>query len=89
VSTPQVLASLRHCQHGRCGCLTDQYDRLEDMTIHTNSDNLTLRLHPARDNASTPMNSSPAWTTPSPKRRATDLTRGERLERGQIEPAIS
>jgi hypothetical protein len=44
--TPQVLASLQDCQHGRCGCPTDQYDRLEEMTIHTGPDELTIRLHP-------------------------------------------
>ena len=46
--TPQVLASLRDCRHGRCRYATDQYDRLEDMTIHTHPDVLTIRLHPRR-----------------------------------------
>ncbi len=44
--TPQLLASLQDCQHGRCGCPTDQYQRLEDITIHTDPDELTIRLHP-------------------------------------------
>lgn len=44
--TSQLLASLQDCQHGRCGCPTDQYDRLEDMTIHTDPDELTIRLRP-------------------------------------------
>jgi hypothetical protein len=41
-----LLASLQDCQHGRCDCPTDQYERLEDMAIHTNADQLTIRLHP-------------------------------------------
>lgn len=44
--TPQLMASLQDCQQGRCGCPTDQYDRLEDMTIHTDLDQLTIRLRP-------------------------------------------
>lgn len=42
----RVLASLQDCQQGRCGCPTDQYDRLADMTVHTDADRLTIRLHP-------------------------------------------
>jgi hypothetical protein len=44
--TPQLLASLQDCQHGRCTCPTDQYDRLEDLTIHSHPDVLTIRLRP-------------------------------------------
>lgn len=43
---PAVLASLQDCQQGRCGCPTDQYDRLENMAIQTGADELTIRLHP-------------------------------------------
>ena len=43
---PQVLAALQECQHGRCGCPTDQYDRLEGMTVANHLDELTIRLHP-------------------------------------------
>ena len=43
---PQLLASLRDCQQGRCGCPTDQYDRLEDMAVQTDTDDVTIRLHP-------------------------------------------
>ncbi|HEY3089769.1 MAG TPA: hypothetical protein VGJ59_17095 [Jatrophihabitantaceae bacterium] len=42
---PQLLDSLHDCQHGRCGCRTDQYERLEEMTIRTDVDELTIRLH--------------------------------------------
>jgi hypothetical protein len=44
--TPKLLASLQDCQQGRCGCPTDQYERLEDMAIHTGAEELTIRLHP-------------------------------------------
>ena len=30
---PQVLASLQECQEGRCGCPTDQYDRLASIEV--------------------------------------------------------
>lgn len=43
---PQLLDSLQGCQQGRCGCPTDQYERLEQMTIRTEIDELTIRLHP-------------------------------------------
>ena len=42
----QLLASLQHCQEGRCGCPTDQYDRLEDMVVQTDPDKVTIQLHP-------------------------------------------
>ena len=45
---PQLLAALADCQQGRCGCPTDEYERLEDMTIKTGVDDVTIRLH-ARD----------------------------------------
>lgn len=44
--TPQLLAALEDCQQGRCGCPTEQYERLEDMSINTSVDELTIRLHP-------------------------------------------
>ena len=44
--TPQLLASLQDCQEGRCTCPTDQYERLEDMTLKTGADELTIRLRP-------------------------------------------
>ena len=42
----QLFASLQACQEGRCGCPTDQYDRLEDMAVQTDLDEVTIRLHP-------------------------------------------
>ena len=42
----QLLASLQDCQEGRCTCPTDQYDRLEEMTVQTGVDELTIRLRP-------------------------------------------
>jgi hypothetical protein len=44
--TPRLVASLQDCREGRCSCPTDQYDRLEDMTVQTGVDQLTVRLHP-------------------------------------------
>jgi hypothetical protein len=44
--TRQLLASLQDCQQGRCGCPTEEYERLEGMTIHTDFDELTIRIHP-------------------------------------------
>jgi hypothetical protein len=43
---PELLASLDDCQQGRCGCPSDQYDRLEDVTVHATPDELTIQLHP-------------------------------------------
>jgi hypothetical protein len=43
---PELLASLEDCQHHGCGCPSDQYDRLEDMTVHATLDELTIQLHP-------------------------------------------
>ena len=42
----ELLASLEDCQQGRCGCPSDQYDRLEDMTVDATPDKLTIQLHP-------------------------------------------
>ncbi len=44
--TPRLLASFQDCQQGRCGCPTDQYDRLENMTVHTGADDLAIQLRP-------------------------------------------
>lgn len=43
---PELLASLLDCQHGRCGCPTDQFDRLEDMTVRADAEELTITLKP-------------------------------------------
>ena len=44
--TAQLLASLQQCQQGRCGCPTDQHDRLEDITVHDTPDEHTIQLRP-------------------------------------------
>lgn len=44
--TPQLLASLRQCQDGNCGCPTDQYDRLADMSVDVAGDEVAIRLRP-------------------------------------------
>jgi len=43
---PQVLASLQSCQEGRCGCPTDQYDRLESIEVGGGDGELTIHLTP-------------------------------------------
>jgi hypothetical protein len=43
---PQVLAAFQQCQQGRCGCPTDQYDRLADMAIEEAEDRVAVRLRP-------------------------------------------
>ena len=43
---PQVLASLQECQEGRCGCPTDQYDRLASIEVGGGDAELTVHLTP-------------------------------------------
>ena len=43
---PQVLASLQECQEGRCGCPTDQYDRLGSIEVGGGDGELTVHLTP-------------------------------------------
>jgi hypothetical protein len=43
---PQLLAAMQECQEGRCTCPTDQYDRLDGMTIEPGADVITVTLHP-------------------------------------------
>ena len=46
---PQVLASLQECQEcqeGRCGCPTDQYDRLASIEVGGGDGELTVQLTP-------------------------------------------
>ena len=43
---PELLESLRDCQSGRCGCPTDQYDRLAAMDVETGDGAVTVRLQP-------------------------------------------
>jgi len=44
--TPQVLQSMQGCRAGRCGCPTDQFDRLAGMDVTAGGDEVTLRLQP-------------------------------------------
>lgn len=44
-SAPQLLAALQECRDGRCGCPTDQYDRLADMAIQVGTDEVAVHLH--------------------------------------------
>ena len=44
--TPQLLAAMQDCQEGRCGCPTDQYDRLAAMDVAATDDEVTVRLQP-------------------------------------------
>jgi len=44
--TSQVLQSMRECQAGRCGCPTDQYDRLTGMDVNAADGEVTVRLQP-------------------------------------------
>ena len=44
--TSQVLTSMQDCQQGRCGCPTDQYDRLAGMDVAATDDEVTVRLLP-------------------------------------------
>jgi hypothetical protein len=44
--TPQVLEALHECQEGRCGCPTDQYERLAGMDIATTEDQIRVTLRP-------------------------------------------
>lgn len=43
---PQLLASLQECREGRCRCPTSQYDRLADMVIDVDADEVAIRLRP-------------------------------------------
>ena len=43
---PELLESLQDCQSGRCGCPTDQYDRLAGMDVETGGGEVTIRLQP-------------------------------------------
>jgi hypothetical protein len=37
---------MQDCQQGRCGCPTDQYDRLAGMDVAATDDKVTVRLRP-------------------------------------------
>ena len=44
--TSQLLQSMQECHSGRCGCPTDQYDKLRAMDVDAGDDEVTVRLHP-------------------------------------------
>ena len=44
--TPQVLEALHECLEGRCGCPTDQSERLAGMDIATAEDQIRVTLRP-------------------------------------------
>jgi hypothetical protein len=37
----RLLASMQECQEGRCGCPTNQYERLEEMDVQAGDDQVT------------------------------------------------
>jgi hypothetical protein len=43
---PRLIESFQDCQSGRCSCPTDQYERLESMTIESENGNTTMLLRP-------------------------------------------
>jgi hypothetical protein len=43
---PMVLASLQECQQGRCGCPTDQYQKLAAMRLDSTGQDVTVLLEP-------------------------------------------
>ena len=44
--TATLLEALQDCRDGRCGCPTDQYDRLATMEVTATEDELTVTLRP-------------------------------------------
>ena len=44
--SPQLLAALQNCQEGRCGCPTNEYDRLAAMEVGGGEDEVRIRLDP-------------------------------------------
>lgn len=42
----QLLAALQDCQEGRCGCPTNEYDRLAAMEVGGGEDEVRVRLDP-------------------------------------------
>jgi hypothetical protein len=44
--TSRLLQSMQECQTGRCGCPTDQYDKLAVMEVDAGDDKVTVRLQP-------------------------------------------
>jgi hypothetical protein len=42
----RVLAAFASCQAGQCSCPTDEYRKLESMSIDRGEDDITVRLEP-------------------------------------------
>jgi hypothetical protein len=47
----RLLAAFASCQAGQCSCPTDEYRKLESLSIEQGEDDITLRLEP-KDGAS-------------------------------------
>ena len=43
---PHLLAAMQDCRAGRCGCPTDQYQRLAGMDVEADDDSVTVTLRP-------------------------------------------
>jgi len=43
---PRILAALGECQEGRCGCPTDEYEKLDTMTVSADHEELVVGLVP-------------------------------------------
>ena len=40
----QLVAAFQECQEGRCSCPTNEYEKLESLTIEQDEDKINLRL---------------------------------------------
>jgi hypothetical protein len=47
----RVLSAVASCQSGQCSCPTDEYRKLESMSIAVGEDDITLRLEPKEGEA--------------------------------------
>lgn len=47
VGKDRLLAELQNCQEGRCDCPTNEYDKVESLSVETDGgDDITMRLVP-------------------------------------------
>ncbi len=47
VDKDRLLAEIRECQEGRCDCPTDEYDKVESLSVESDgADDITMRLVP-------------------------------------------
>jgi hypothetical protein len=42
----RLLGAFASCQSGQCSCPTDEYRKLESMSVEAGEDDITLRLEP-------------------------------------------